>query len=66
MKGIKIMTRRIIMRIIKTVIILVYLTIISQLALISAINAGIIHEDYHMLLSLITGCINGLILVNVV
>ena len=59
------MIRRMIIKFIKIVVILVYLTIISQLALISAINAGIIHEDYHMLLSLITGCINGLILVNV-
>ncbi len=57
--------KRMIMRTVKIIIIFVYLTIISQLALISAINAGIIHEDYHILLSLITGCINGLILVNV-
>ena len=39
------MIRRMIIKFIKIVIILVYLTIISQLALISAINAGIIHED---------------------
>ena len=62
----RIMIKRIIRKIIKVIIILIYLTIISQLALISAIDAGIIHEDYHMLLSLITGCINGLILINVV
>ena len=56
------MTKRKLIKIIKMVIIGIYLTVASQFALKNAINVGIIHEDYHMLLSFITGCINGLII----
>ena len=55
------MIRKII-RVIKIIIVGIYLTVASQFALRNAINVGIIHEDYHMLLSFITGCINGLII----
>ena len=55
------MIRKII-RVIKIIIVGIYLTVASQFALRNAIDVGIIHEDYHMILSFITGCINGLII----
>ena len=56
------MTKRKIIKIIKMVIVGIYLTVASQFALRNAIDVGIIHEDYRMILSFITGCINGLII----
>ena len=56
------MIRKKIIKIVKMTIIGIYLTVASQFALRNAIDVGIIHENYHMLLSFITGCINGLII----